>query len=179
MQKICRKKPKSDYYTREIPEKMFTFTFLTHPEPARFSRVGGKLPAILQEQIRQIVSLYCAEGWLSEEADNFDLVSRIIAGSHCFIIAADENGAESRKIVIGMGRSISDRVSDAYIQDVAVKSEYRGQGIGGKIIQLLVERLQAEGLNWIGLVAEKGTHHFYRELGFKEMPGAVPMLIKS
>ncbi len=141
-----------------MANQMITFTFLTHPEP---------------EQIRQIVSLYCAEGWLSEQADSFDLVGRIIAGSHCFMIA------ESDKTVIGMGRSISDRISDAYIQDVAVKNEYRNRGIGGKIIQLLLERLHADGLNWIGLIAEKGTHHFYRELGFKEMPGAVPMLIKS
>jgi spermidine synthase len=75
-----------------------------------------------------------------------------------------------------MGRALSDGVSDAYIQDVTVKKPYRGQGIGTQIIQKLVERLNADGLEWIGLIAEKNSHKFYRRLGFKKMPNSVPML---
>jgi len=47
--------------------------------------------------------------------------------------------------IIGMGRAISDRVSDAYIQDVTVHSDYRGRGIGKAIVRKLLERLRGNG----------------------------------
>ncbi len=132
------------------------FTFLSDPT---------------QEQISQIIALYHAEAWwTADTSDNSELVAGIIAGSHCFIIAT--MGDE----IIGMGRAISDRVSDAYIQDVTVKDTYRDQGIGSEIIRLLVERLQGDGLCWIGLIAERGSHEFYMGLGFEKMPNSTPML---
>ena len=124
------------------------------------------------DQIRQITSLYRHEGWWSKDkdTDDPDHVSGIIAGSHLFIIAvkADE--------IAGMGRAISDRVSDAYIQDVTVKEEYRGKGIGTIIINELIKRLRADGIDWIGLIAEKDSHGFYTRLGFHKMQNSVPLL---
>lgn len=110
------------------------------------------------------------EGWWGEAPDDPDLAARIIAGSHCFMIAT--GGSE----IVGMGRALSDGVSDAYIQDVTVAKTYRGQGIGTCIIEKLVERLHQDGLEWIGLIAEKNSYQFYERLGFKKMPNAVPML---
>jgi len=75
-----------------------------------------------------------------------------------------------------MGRAISDEVSDAYIQDVTVDSVYQGRNIGSNIIQKLIERLEEDGLKWIGLIAENGSQNFYEKLGFKKMPNSVPML---
>jgi ribosomal protein S18 acetylase RimI-like enzyme len=122
------------------------------------------------DQIHQIISLYRYEGWWSEEADDPERVSGIVTGSHLFIIALNEDE------IVGMGRSISDRTSDAYIQDVAVKKAYRGQGIGTIIINDLIKRLRADGIDWIGLIAEKGSHGFYTRLGFHKMPDSVPLL---
>jgi ribosomal protein S18 acetylase RimI-like enzyme len=122
------------------------------------------------DQIHQIISLYRYEGWWSEEADDPERVSGIVTGSHLFIIALNEDE------IVGMGRSISDRTSDAYIQDVAVKKAYRGQGIGTTIINDLIKRLRADGIDWIGLIAEKGSHGFYTRLGFHKMPDSVPLL---
>jgi hypothetical protein len=39
-----------------------------------------------------------------------------------------------------------------------------------------VARLEADGIDWIGLIAERKTHPFYRPLGFSPMADAVPML---
>lgn len=125
------------------------------------------------DQIRQIAALYYAEGWMTaEEAEAHKLVVKIVGGSHCFLTASAGDA------IIGMGRSISDRISDAYIQDVTVKKEYRHRGLGSKIIQSLVERLQADGIKWIGLIAERGTHDFYSRIGFEKMSNAMPMLRK-
>lgn len=137
---------------------MLTFTFLANPTP---------------EQIQQIISLYRMEGWWTEAHDDFDLVARIVAGSHCFMIVT--KGIE----IVAMGRALSDGASDAYIQDVTVKKGFRKRGIGTTIIEKLVARLHQDGLEWIGLIAEKNSHRFYERLGFKRMPDALPMLKKG
>ncbi|HIJ55422.1 MAG TPA: GNAT family N-acetyltransferase [Deltaproteobacteria bacterium] len=122
------------------------------------------------DQIHQIISLYRYEGWWSEETDDPELVSGIVAGSYLFIIALKEDE------IVGMGRAISDGTSDAYIQDVTVKKAYRGQGIGTTIINELIKGLRADGIGWIGLIAEKGSHGFYTRLGFHRMQDSVPLL---
>lgn len=136
---------------------MVTYTFIVNPSP---------------DQTRQIIALYNLQGWWSQEADD-EAVARITAGSHCFLVAME--GSE----IIGMGRAISDRTSDAYIQDVTVSQSLRSQGIGTNILRKIVARLQADGLQWIGLIAEKGSSDFYHQLGFREMPDATPMLLKK
>ena len=123
----------------------------------------------------QTISLYRAEGWWYDDALpdlDTERLRAIIRGSHCFLVA------RSGEAIIGMGRAISDGVSDAYIQDVSVADAFRGQGVGTGIVRRLVEQLTADGLEWIALIAEKHSNPFYDRLGFREMPNAVPMLIK-
>ena len=117
------------------------------------------------------VRLYKEAGWWKETfTDDPSFINNLVKGSTCFV------GAFKGERMVGMGRSISDGASDAYIQDVTVKKNFRGQGIGSKIIQKLVERLHSDGLKWIGLIAEKNSHPFYEQLGFKKMSDSVPML---
>ena len=134
---------------------MLTYTVLVNPTA---------------DQIKQITLLYRNEGWWTKELDDPKQVADIIAGSHLFLIAeiADE--------IIGMGRAISDRSSDAYIQDVTVKTQHRGQGIGSTIVNEIANRLKEDGMEWVGLIAERGSHEFYSRLGFKPMPNSIPML---
>jgi spermidine synthase len=134
---------------------MLTYTVLVNPT---------------NDQIRQITVLYRHEGWWSKDADDPEQVKGIIAGSHLFMVAC--KGDE----IVGMGRALSDRSSDAYIQDVTVKKDYRSHGIGTRIIRELIRRLRSDGIEWIGLIAERGSHGFYERIGFKEMPNALPML---
>jgi ribosomal protein S18 acetylase RimI-like enzyme len=125
-----------------------------------------------KEQTRQIINLYQAEGWWSIGDTSDEIVEKIIKGSHCFVAALEDDQ------IIGMGRAISDRASDAYIQDVTVSDSYRGRGIGSEIIKQLISRLHADGLGWIGLIAEKNSRAFYERLGFDPMSDATPMLRK-
>ena len=135
-----------------------TYTFITEPTPAL---------------VQGVLELYRLQGWWGSPGDHDPaLAGAIIRGSHCFVIASHEGR------LVGMGRTISDRASDAYIQDLIVHPGYRGRGIGKRMVQELVGRLQSDGLGWIGLVAEAGTWDFYRRIGFAEMPGSVLMLKK-
>jgi len=125
-------------------------------------------------QIRQIEELYREQGWWeTDDETSRQLVPRLIAGSHCFIAALEGED------IVGMGRAISDGVSDAYIQDLTVRSDCRNQGIGRRILQILLERLHADGIRWIGLIAEPGSYSLYHREGFREMPGAVSMLMNQ
>ena len=138
---------------------MTVYTFATRPQDDLPPGYAG-----------QIVALYRAAGWWDEAGDEARLVDAIIGGSHCFL-AALEDGA-----IVGMGRAISDGASDAYIQDVTVRPDRRGLGIGGRIVRRLVRRLSDDGIGWIGLIAENDSLEFYRQLGFSVMERSVPML---
>ena len=120
----------------------------------------------------ELVELYREAGWWKDSYDPSG-ISPMIRGTYLFAVAVD---GETGKAV-GMGRSISDGASDAYIQDVVVLRDLRGRGIGGMIIKKLVERLKKDGILWIGLIAEGGSEQFYRELGFREFEGQ-PMVIE-
>lgn len=137
---------------------MLSYTFISDPT---------------ENQIQDIIRLYQLEKWWESGSDNPGMVKKIISGSHCFA-AAMENES-----IIGMGRAISDRVSDAYIQDVTVLPLFRGQKIGSRIIQMIIETLNQDGIGWIGLIAEKNARPFYEPLGFSVMPNAAPMLKKN
>lgn len=123
-------------------------------------------------QLAQIIGLYRQAGWWSATApDDPALVTRIVTGSHCFVIAVHDNE------IIGMGRAISDGASDAYIQDVTVKEPFREQGVGSKIISMLVNRLRDNHIEWVGVIAEQGSYPFYQHLGFKKMKNAFPLFM--
>jgi len=129
--------------------------------------------SVTTDQIGQIVDLYRTEGWWdAAEVDAPRLIRQMLSGSHCFLLVF-----EGERLV-GMGRAISDRISDAYIQDVKVILSHRGRGIGTIIIDKIIERLHTDGLGWIGLIAEKDSHRFYERLGFQVMPASKPMLLK-
>jgi GNAT superfamily N-acetyltransferase len=119
----------------------------------------------------EIVLLYKAGGWWKDTYDKAG-IHPLISGSFAFAVAVDQKTGKS----IGMGRVLSDNVSDAYIQDVVVLAPYRGQNLGKKIVQTLIDVCLAKGIQWIGLIAEPGSSQFYTDLGFKLMEHYVPML---
>jgi len=126
------------------------------------------------DDLDQIRKLYLSNGWIEAADGETDiLINKIISHTFCFAIARDNDK------IIGMGRSISDGVSDSYIQDVTVLPENRQQGIGGLIINFLVDYLHSHGIEWIGLISEPGYESFYQKQGFGAMPGYTPFLYKG
>jgi ribosomal protein S18 acetylase RimI-like enzyme len=116
-----------------------------------------------------LISLYKEAGWWeASPEDNLDFLNHLVNDSAVFVgVFLDEK-------MIGMGRALSDLVSDAYIQDVTVLKKFRGRGTGKKIIGKLVYELKRKGVDWIGLIAEPGTSSFYKELGFQVLEKHIP-----
>ena len=122
------------------------------------------IQSLSEQELRYAAELYRVADWVSDGED-CSFINRAIAGS--FLAAAAFEGEK----LIGMGRVLSDGVSDAYIQDVVVHPDFRGKGIGGKIVMFLVSELEARGVDWIALVGEPGTESFYSRLGFEGKKG--------
>jgi GNAT superfamily N-acetyltransferase len=77
-----------------------------------------------------------------------------------------------------MGRILSDGVSDAYFQDLVVLPEYRGKGIGKKLVESLLKYCLSRGIQWISLIAEPGQDSFYSLMNFHHMKNHIPMKYK-
>jgi GNAT superfamily N-acetyltransferase len=137
------------------------------PSPYTFHRVD-------QVPTETIVELYQAGGWWQERPEWRAVIPEMIRGSFCFMVARDAAGR-----VVGMGRAISDGVSDAYIQDVVVKKDHRGKGIGAELVSRLAQYCAERGIGWIGLIAEPGTAPFYERIGFQQLAGYQPMLYRQ
>lgn len=120
--------------------------------------------------INEIVELYRTGGWW-KESWNPSRIPSLIKGSYAFLVAVDSK----TKKAIGMGRLISDGVSDAYIQDLIVLPDYRNRGIGQRIVQSLLEYCKSKGILWIGLIAEPKQDSFYLALGFKHLKNYMSM----
>jgi aralkylamine N-acetyltransferase len=124
--------------------------------------------------VKELKSLYMDAGWWDEACERHpEFLSRVVPNSALFA------GAFWDQKMIGMGRALSDLVSDAYIQDVTVLRAFRGKGIGKTIITRLIAGLKDRGVDWIGLIGEPDTRLFYENLGFKEMPGHIPFRLKD
>ena len=122
----------------------------------------------------EIADLYRAGGWWKEEYDPAALDS-LIQGSFSFAVAVEKNTGKA----IGMGRVLSDGVSDGYIQDLVVLPDYRQSGIGREMVSVLVEQCIQSGVTWIALIAEPGTETFYLPLGFVPMQGHIPLIFRG
>lgn len=74
---------------------------------------------------------------------------------------------------IGMGRLIGDGMY-YMIADIVVQPNYQKQGIGSKMIRMLMEYVDQKtpigGRSTVQLIAEKGKEAFYEKMGFKIIP---------
>lgn len=121
------------------------------------------LKEITPDEQNAMAELYREVGWI-EPGDSAEFIAAGMAKSAVAV------GAYADGRIIGMGRALSDNVSDAYIQDIAVSPAFRKHGIGGEIVRTIIAELRRRGVDWIALVGEPGTERFYRELGFEAKP---------
>ena len=120
-------------------------------------------------KVDEVRALFRAGDWWEEEWDD-SILCEIVRSSYAFVAAI---GPDNRWI--GMGRIISDGVSDAYLQDIVVLPEWRDKGVGTAIVKKLMTICMHAGIGWIGIIAAPETEYFYRRFGFAKMNGYTPM----
>jgi len=119
---------------------------------------------------REIINLYKAAGWW-KKSDSQINIKKLIQGSYAFVVAINPCDGKA----VGMGRLLSDGVSDAYIQDLVVLPNYRGYGIGHRLVKELINFCLSRKISWIGLISEPGQSRFYTHIGFNLLKDYVPM----
>jgi GNAT superfamily N-acetyltransferase len=87
-----------------------------------------------------------------------DTVARAVAGSLC--VGAYDAGRQ-----VGFARLVTDRATFAWLADVFVLPEARGQGIARAMVQALMDHPEMQGLRrW--LLATLDAHGVYAALGW-------------
>ena len=91
----------------------------------------------------------------------FETMARAFDGSHCL-------GAYFEGGQVGFARMITDHASFAWLADVWVAQEARGQGIAQQMLAWFLARPDYAGMRRIGL-ATRDAHDLYRPLGFRPL----------
>jgi GNAT superfamily N-acetyltransferase len=69
---------------------------------------------------------------------------------------------------IGFARVVTDYATFAWLADVFVLDEFRGEGLGVWLVETALEHPELRGLRrWI--LATRDAHELYRRFGFKEV----------
>jgi GNAT superfamily N-acetyltransferase len=90
-----------------------------------------------------------------------DVVRRSIENSLCFGMYRGEEQA-------GFARVVTDRATFAYLADVFVLEEHRGQGIGKWLVEVILSHPELQGLRrW--MLATRDAHDLYRKYAFTEL----------
>jgi predicted GNAT family acetyltransferase len=107
--------------------------------------------------------------WLCDESywaagREYQEVARSIAGSRPYsVVLGDEQ--------VAFARVVTDGATFAWICDVFVDGEHRGRGLGGWLVDSIVEDLSGEGVLRF-LLATADAHGVYRRSGFTALEGA-------
>ena len=90
-----------------------------------------------------------------------DTVERAVANSLCV-------GAYLNRAQIGFARVVTDKATFAYLADVYVLEEHRGNGISKAMLDSLFQLQDLQGLRRLLLVT-RDAHALYEKFGFKQL----------
>lgn len=107
----------------------------------------------------EIYELYEHLQWNTFLGLSQEKLQKAMQQSYCAIYAYHEDQ------LIGTGRIISDGIINAYLCGLGVHPDYRGQGIGTAITQLLIEQCSNDNLH-LQFFCEVELVPYYERLGF-------------
>jgi len=121
------------------------------------------------------IDLAVTHRFLSEEAYwspgvPREIVERAIGNSIVF-------GIYKGSAQAGLARVVSDRATFAWICDVFVLPEHRGQGLGKWLMECITAHPELQGLRRM-LLATRDAHGLYRQYGFTELPDPTKFMVR-
>lgn len=94
------------------------------------------------------------------------VVAKAVENSLCFgVLICDKKGDEK---LVGFARLITDTATFAYLADVYILEEHRGNGLSKQLMATIVEHPQLQGLRRI-MLATKDAHGLYEQFGFTQL----------
>lgn len=106
-------------------------------------------------------ALAVSVGW--GDAFRWDVMPASLQGSCCGVVAISDDGT-----VVAMGRVVGDNAFFFYLQDIAVRPESQGQGLGTRVTERLLDLVheRSGGDAFVGLFATAEAQPVYARLGF-------------
>ena len=108
--------------------------------------------------VKEICDLRQAVGWNRMEKELAD--PRLKSYYH---IAVYE---EENQNLIGFVDSISNGVTDAYIQDLMIHPDFQGKGLGSELMNKMIDYLKKAGIYMISVLYDESLKDFYARFGF-------------
>ncbi|MBU2893494.1 GNAT family N-acetyltransferase [Colwellia sp. D2M02] len=93
------------------------------------------------------------------------VVKTAIENSLCFAVLAIIQGKSTQ---VGFARMITDYATVAYLADVYILEEHRGQGLSKKLMAEIIQHPKLQGLRRM-LLATSDAHGLYQQFGFKAL----------
>ena len=115
--------------------------------------------------IEQILPIYQSNKWSSARKPR--ILHQALLKSHSPVSAWD---AER---LVGLGNAISDGFLVVYYPHLLVHTDYQGQGIGNRIMEILKKRYESFHMHM--LVADYEAVVFYQKCGFRRAGKTEPM----
>ena len=116
----------------------------------------------------QFWNLFQTTGWNENYQKSPDELIQALRSSWYLL------GVYDGERLVGFGRLVSDGVLHAMIYELIVLPEYQGLGIGGEILEKLVEKCREAGVRDIQLFCARGKREFYEKRGFVTRPDDAP-----
>ena len=107
----------------------------------------------------QIIELYDNAG-LPRPTHDKERIRKMYDNSNLIVTAWDGD------ILAGVSRSITDWVWSCYLSDLAVRSEYKKEGIGRQLINLTREKVGEESM--VLLLSVPSAMEYYPKVGFEK-----------
>ena len=122
--------------------------------------------------IAQLHALYVREWWTADRS--LEETRRCVEGSQVCIGLADDSGD-----LIGFARVITDFSIKALIFDVIVAETHRGDGLGDRLVELVLEHPDLANVKHFELYCLPDVQAFYERHGFFAEVGGVRLLRRA
>lgn len=110
------------------------------------------------KHLKQLLLMYKDVGWGERSIED---ISNCVQGSQiCIGILDNDNN------LIGFTRIISDFIYKAFIFDVMVNAEYRGKGLGQKLMSIVENHEKLKKVKHVELYCLPEMEAFYSSFGF-------------
>lgn len=110
----------------------------------------------------QILNLYKDNEWVAYTNDFASLMKGIRNST-------DAIGAYDQDVLVGLIRTVSDQTTICYIQDVLILNSHKHQGIGTKLLTLILEKYRhVRQVVLMTDINDKRSNQFYKKLGMVE-----------
>ena len=119
-------------------------------------------------EVQAVFDLFLTTGWNSDyRITPAEFMDALRSSWYCL-------SAYDGERLVGFGRMLCDGVLHALILDLIVHPDWQGKGLGGEVLNRLVDKCRAHSIRDIQLFSVKGKAGFYRKLGFRERPEGAP-----